>query len=902
MPMEITHAGNPEVLNEALENLFPDHTPEDIAKAAGAVDGSKVELYSGDHNHIGVHFDHPHIEGFRNFQKIYPPKKPSQIVITHEAQTARGPLLGKGYKRFAEQIKHLHKLKVNRIVVGSGAGSKGAAENGFITWPKLGFNGEVGENQIATLPPELQAKLNEPGKNDFHTLFSLPGGPKAWEEVGTSTGRLHFDLTPGSEHLKRFENYYADRERREAAKQSAAQGVPGPESEGAAAGGGASFGPEGVAGGTAKAPETSRLDERLSRGLRGIKKLSRLRGLLLQFKRSKFCCTMVPLEGEAADKIKAMGESIPDEDLGEDGRETDPHITLLYGLHDSDPAKVKKLLSRIKRPIQFKLGKVSLFPGEDAGKDYDVVKVEVHSPDLHQLNKLLKTLPHTDNWPEYKPHATIGYVKKGLGTKYQKQFGELNLTGASTRVIFSDRDKKHTPITVANKKVKMSRSEQPLKFELTPPVHPLVRGFRIAHALKAIAKSPEASTTSKQLALDVLHNGRTESLWGLHDSLLEDNHPLAHKEENGKLVSGYNWNGAIPKLHLDSAVGKLLDAIQLRLTDVDMPPDRARALAHNYARMANSGSRRDFLPGGGFVDPEANAASVEGFKILHDQGHDQTSLNESLNRHGVRDRDLGVIPSIAKPSAEEVREEGINPQAPTYASDRATRYKRIREIFKFGRTPTPKRGDFLSALKRVQSQQQGTIRTIAKQIYQKLHLNPATIRDSIHDTVGASSAGSAHALYHDSDPEKTKYAAAVYGLITQSPSLMVFHTSHDGPDSVHRFSIPGSGENIRNKLDQFGIDQRVFLPSKTGWDVLVYSKDGQLDPNVKAFSQAVGTPVKTAKGVGEVIGGGDNSSADSDSRRNFRSVIRGYEAKHNPKPQGNNQWQSSAPQTSPQSM
>ncbi len=115
--------------------------------------------------------------------------------------------------------------------------------------------------------------------------------------------------------------------------------------------------------------------------------------------------------------LLAHGASIPDSKLAADGRETQPHITVKYGLHGNDPAEVAKVLQNIP-PITATLGKTSLFSNDDA----DVLKVDVDSPDLHRLNKLIaEALPNTDTHPEYQPHATIAYLKPGQGKAYSGQ-------------------------------------------------------------------------------------------------------------------------------------------------------------------------------------------------------------------------------------------------------------------------------------------------------------------------------------------------------------------------------------------------------------------------------------------------------------------------------------------------
>lgn len=149
-----------------------------------------------------------------------------------------------------------------------------------------------------------------------------------------------------------------------------------------------------------------------------------------------YSSTQVDLPPETAKKITDLGARIPDADLAADGRETTPHITVKYGLHTNEASKIRELL-KDQAPIAVTLGKTSLFENDDA----DVVKVDVDSPELHALNKkIADALPHTDTHPDYTPHATVAYVKPGLGKKYA---GDTSLDGHEitlNSLTFSNRD------------------------------------------------------------------------------------------------------------------------------------------------------------------------------------------------------------------------------------------------------------------------------------------------------------------------------------------------------------------------------------------------------------------------------------------------------------------------------
>ncbi len=131
----------------------------------------------------------------------------------------------------------------------------------------------------------------------------------------------------------------------------------------------------------------------------------------------KFSSTQVQLPKVLADNLLAFGKSIPAFDLcdEEGGLEDDAHITVKYGIHTNNVADVRKALATYVGPIRITLGKTALFQGPS----YDVLYVEVTSPDLVELNgRLADTLEVTDTHPVYTPHATVAYLKRGYGVRY----------------------------------------------------------------------------------------------------------------------------------------------------------------------------------------------------------------------------------------------------------------------------------------------------------------------------------------------------------------------------------------------------------------------------------------------------------------------------------------------------
>lgn len=143
----------------------------------------------------------------------------------------------------------------------------------------------------------------------------------------------------------------------------------------------------------------------------------------------EYGCVMVNLDVNPKewDKLQKMVDEediyFSDVDPTGFGRELDPHVTILFGIHEDVPdADVETLIDKINNP-QIELQKISSFSNEN--KPFDVLKFDIESDDLNELNKLFKTLPHTSDFPDYHPHATICYLKKGMAEKYVKKMADI---------------------------------------------------------------------------------------------------------------------------------------------------------------------------------------------------------------------------------------------------------------------------------------------------------------------------------------------------------------------------------------------------------------------------------------------------------------------------------------------
>jgi len=164
------------------------------------------------------------------------------------------------------------------------------------------------------------------------------------------------------------------------------------------------------------------------------------------YKRAKKECSgwiAVRLPQKPSKKIQQWGkDNIPDSILFKEegkGRESDTHITVIYGICDNSKESIEEIVKNYKS-IKIKLGKVTYFK---KSPDFDVVKIEIISEDLRRLHEDIKRkLDVTESFDKYQPHCTIAYVEKGEAAQFGgDSFVEGTEISFDKLVFINDKDK-----------------------------------------------------------------------------------------------------------------------------------------------------------------------------------------------------------------------------------------------------------------------------------------------------------------------------------------------------------------------------------------------------------------------------------------------------------------------------
>jgi 2'-5' RNA ligase len=139
--------------------------------------------------------------------------------------------------------------------------------------------------------------------------------------------------------------------------------------------------------------------------------------------------------------LKTIQKKIDKKDLYKKGNkygfETEPHVTLLYGLHSEEIAD-KKVLDSVKdvKYGKLKLHNISMFDNPD----YDVLKFDVSGAGLSSANRKLKEFPYTSDYPKFHAHSTIAYLKKGKAKEYIEKFKDEEFKISPSHLVYSKPD------------------------------------------------------------------------------------------------------------------------------------------------------------------------------------------------------------------------------------------------------------------------------------------------------------------------------------------------------------------------------------------------------------------------------------------------------------------------------
>lgn len=174
-----------------------------------------------------------------------------------------------------------------------------------------------------------------------------------------------------------------------------------------------------------------------------------------------------------------------------------------------------------------------------------------------------------------------------------------------------------------------------------------------------------------------------------------------------------------------------------------------------------------------------------------------------------------------------------------------------------------RRGDFIDSLRLIKSSNQKAMHQVAEQVSKQLGLEPTKVYDALHDTPHGAVPGVAQAVYGQVSPEVLHAAAAWIGLTSNAPGVAVFHPRPTGPDTLYRFRGDGSGMDLRVKLDRFGLRNRILIPHRKGFDVLIPDVGNKQREMVERYAAHHKIDLEASPGHFKPIGSADQAQTRS---------------------------------------
>lgn len=403
------------------------------------------------------------------------------------------------------------------------------------------------------------------------------------------------------------------------------------------------------------------------------------------------------------------------------------------------------------------------------------------------------------------------------------------------------------------------------KFNSKTPAHPLIQGFPTEFVLRHIANHPQSTNDAKNLAVAVL-KGHTEALWGLHNELHHQDHPI--------LNAGYNWLNAADKLHLDKHTYTALNEAAERRR-AEEPHVEHRVHTNQYLWRYTPEYQAQNATGG--ITSHSSSRNGQTYanvfnrvKELSPQSTDE-EINESIRRHGHRAqqesqrRITGSSPDQDRGNA--LRHPDQNPKinAISTRNEIATRYKKRPKLYSFSN-----KSNFIGSLLKASSPEHMMYVNRIEELAHRAGAKRTKQFPALHDTPHQSVPGVALAVYGNIQPNSAHALGSwVNGLLPNSPGYAVFHVRNTGPDTLYRMRMEGSGYDTRAKLDRTNIPSRVFVPHRKGLDILIPDKGNRMSQQVRNFASQQKVPIESSRGHLTTVGSQDQGQA----RAMFRDKI-----------------------------
>lgn len=201
-PASIDAKADKQALEAAKALGLGKYTPEQLARLVGPLSGARVKLRAAekldefDEDAIEIDIDHKYYKANR---RIVRDERGRTVIENVSFDAKPGAPKGLGVRALHRQATAANQAGIKTIRT-LASGEPGTKLNGYYTWPRIGYNGEIPATLRANMPKELRSSKTT------HELFDKPGGAEWWKKNGYEH-EAEFDTGPNSEHMKRLRRY-----------------------------------------------------------------------------------------------------------------------------------------------------------------------------------------------------------------------------------------------------------------------------------------------------------------------------------------------------------------------------------------------------------------------------------------------------------------------------------------------------------------------------------------------------------------------------------------------------------------------------------------------------------------------------------------------------------------------
>jgi hypothetical protein len=186
--------------------LFGNSVPaEEWGHLAGMPDGATIHVVPWEvegRPAVRLEIHHPWLDG-PALRIVYQDQAGRTAVYNEFMRVRDDAPDGVGTRILMHQVRAARTLGV-AYVAADAEGSPFGTLNGYYTWARLGFNGEIPSSVRAKMPPTLRDAL------DLLDLMDRPGGAAWWKANGRTFYGV-FELRDGSRSVKTLDDYTSGR-------------------------------------------------------------------------------------------------------------------------------------------------------------------------------------------------------------------------------------------------------------------------------------------------------------------------------------------------------------------------------------------------------------------------------------------------------------------------------------------------------------------------------------------------------------------------------------------------------------------------------------------------------------------------------------------------------------------